>query len=413
VCDCDEPDCEDLVLRAEDIVVWELDLAKLGRAVARTLEVDARGADLGVFGARQIGAFGAVAMPVVLVAHPGARGLGGVAAHLVARLKERFVLLGPTSRLFDGECQGLLASVGARFFDLESQLDLMPSGRLAARKKAEQLFAPLLAEATPDRLAAVERFLKGEPLPKVLASGNEAGVATPVETPDPLCCTLRREPACWVLVLQGQRAYLKYEIGLEYVAYLLSHPGQRVSGATLFSKFHPQSPKASGISSVGSPDAGGVTDLADDATLSEENLDKDTERVLEAHRETAQEFRETLQDPAASASDKEFARRALQEIIGFLAAQKKTSQDPNTRAVKRVHKSIQRLCDNLAGQGPGHSAPDPVARGFAGYIAQHILVPSRRYTVARKGANIRVARGELAGHLVFECSTSHRWAVHV
>jgi hypothetical protein len=83
-------------------------------------------------------------MPVVLVVHPGERGLAGVAAHLVARLKGRFVLLAPTGRLLDGQCQGLLASVGARFFDLESQLDLMASGRLAARKKAGQLFAPLL-----------------------------------------------------------------------------------------------------------------------------------------------------------------------------------------------------------------------------------------------------------------------------
>ena len=75
VCDCDEPDCEDLQLRAEDTVVWEVDLAKLGRAVARALEMDGRSADLGVSRARQIGAFGPAAMPVVLVAHPVGRGL--------------------------------------------------------------------------------------------------------------------------------------------------------------------------------------------------------------------------------------------------------------------------------------------------------------------------------------------------
>jgi hypothetical protein len=269
----------------------------------------------------------------------------------------------------------------------------------------------MLAGATPEKLAAVERFLKESPLPEGLAPANEAGQTAPVETPDPLCHTLRREPACWVLVFQGRRAYLKYEIGLQYVGYLLSHPDQRVSGATLFSKFHPQSPKVSGISHLVSPDGGEITDLPDDATPSEENLDKDTERVLEAHREKAHEFRETLRDPDASASDKEFARRELRQIIRFLATEKRTNQDPNTRAVKRVHKSIQRLCDHLASQEPGHTAADPVAREFAGYIAQHILVPSRRYTVARRGANVRVARGELAGHLVFECPRGHNWFV--
>ena len=132
----------------------------------------------------------------------------------------------------------------------------------------------MLAQATPDKLTAVERFLKGGPLPGGLAPANEAGVVTPVETPDPLGYTLRREPACWVLVFQGQRAY-------------------------------------------------------------------------------------------------------------------------------------------LIRQERGHTAPDPVAREFAGYIGQHILVPSRRYTVARKGANVRVARGELAGHLFFERPPGHGWAVRV
>jgi hypothetical protein len=132
----------------------------------------------------------------------------------------------------------------------------------------------MLAEATPDMLAAVERFLQGEPLQRAFAPANEAGVAEPVETPDPLCYTLRREPACWVLVFQGRRAYLKYEIGLAYVAYLLSHPDQRVSGTTLFSKFHPQSPKASGISHLVSPDGGEITDLPDDARRSMSRWDK-------------------------------------------------------------------------------------------------------------------------------------------
>src|ERR1035437_2652820 len=68
-----------------------------------------------------------------------------------------------------------------------------------------------------------------------------------VETPDPSCYSLCREPACWVLVLEGKRAHLKHEIGLHYVNYLMHHPNQAVSGATLFSKFHLQSPETSGI----------------------------------------------------------------------------------------------------------------------------------------------------------------------
>jgi hypothetical protein len=57
--------------------------------------------------------------------------------------------------------------------------------------------------------------------------------------------------------------------------------------------------------------------------------------------------------------------------------------------------------------------PDPVAVAFAEYIEQHILVPSRRYTRAKSGANVRVARGELAGRLIFECPPGHRWNVRM
>jgi hypothetical protein len=233
-----------------------------------------------------------------------------------------------------------------------------------------------------------------------------------VETPDPSYYSLCREPACWVLVFEGNRVHLKHEIGLHYVNYLLHHPNQAASGATLFSKFHPQSPETSGISQLALPDAGELIDLPDDATPIEENLDKDTQRILAAHKEKAQEFREILQDPAASLSDKRFAQQQLRQIIQFLATQKSTTQDPNTRAAKRVRKSIQRLCDNLGGQEPGPIVPDPLAREFGRYIVEHILVPSRRYTVAKKGANVRLARGELAGHLIFECPPGHRWSTY-
>jgi hypothetical protein len=52
-----------------------------------------------------------------------------------------------------------------------------------------------------------------------------------------------------------------------------------------------------------------------------------------------------------------------------------------------------------------------VALAFAEYIEKHILVPSRRYTRAKPGSNVRIARGELAGRLIFECPPGHRWSV--
>ena len=86
VCDCDEPDCEDLQLCEADTVVWELDLAKLGRALARALEVDGRDTDLGVRRARQIAAFGGTSVPVVLTVQQSQEALRSAVGQLVARL---------------------------------------------------------------------------------------------------------------------------------------------------------------------------------------------------------------------------------------------------------------------------------------------------------------------------------------
>ena len=159
-----------------------------------------------------------------------------------------------------------------------------------------------------------------------------------MEVPDSFRYSLCREGACWVLLFKDGRAYLKHEIGLDYVSYLLRHPNEAVSGATLFSKFHRQSANASGITALPLPDTGEFTELSDDATISEENLDKDTERILAAHRAKAQEFREMLQNPDASPSDKKFAREQLRQIIEFLDTEKSIAKDRNTCAAKRVRK---------------------------------------------------------------------------
>jgi hypothetical protein len=288
--------------------------------------------------------------------------------------------------------------------------------------------ALVLSRATPGELAAIYRFATGEAFPelreavpgsepKQFSAGQTSPLCTSAAPPPkaeiavPLRYSLCRKPACWVLCFNGNYAYLKHEIGLDYVSYLLRHPNEAVAGAALFSKFHRQSAEASGITALLLPDTGELVELSDDATLSEESLDKDTESVLAVHRAKAQECRETLHDPDASPSDKKFAGEQLRQIIAFLRSEKRTARDPNARAARRVRRSIQRLCDNLAPEEPGATAPDPVAREFAAYIAQHILGPIRRYTVPKKGANVRVARGELAGQLLFECPPGHCWSV--
>ena len=89
----------------------------------------------------------------------------------------------------------------------------------------------------------------------------------------------------------------------------------------------------------------------------------------------------------------------------------RSEPDPGGDVTRVVHRSIQRLCTSLRKSAAGQGVANLTVLAFAEYIERHILVPSRRYTRAKLGANVRVARGELAGRLIFECPAGHCWSV--
>ena len=146
VCDCGE-DCEDIPLKAEDVVVWELNMARLGRAVAKAFGCDVKEAEFGLRRTRQVGSFSGAALAVVLTIPPDQEGFRNVVGQLVARQKGPFILLAPTSRCLDGISQGLLTNAKAGFFDLESHVTLLPSGALQAHKSGGELFSKYLPDA--------------------------------------------------------------------------------------------------------------------------------------------------------------------------------------------------------------------------------------------------------------------------
>ena len=146
VCCCDEPDCEDLKLADADLVVWELDIARLGRAVAQALKCDARDAKLGLDRTRQIASLGDAPLPIVLTVQHDEDSFGNAVAQLVARLPKGFVLLAPTSRFCTASATELLGKVNAGFFSLERHVELLETGRLHAPRSGAELFVGYLPE---------------------------------------------------------------------------------------------------------------------------------------------------------------------------------------------------------------------------------------------------------------------------
>jgi hypothetical protein len=225
--------------------------------------------------------------------------------------------------------------------------------------------------------------------------------------------SLRREPGCWVLVFEGQRAYLQHAVGLAYVACLLAHPDEPVASATLFSEFSAARRKDCPLAELPDPETGelkSVTEGVGNTQLPTGHEEAEARKIYSAR---LHELKETLDDPGTLASERAEAQRLYDDLVAFLKRHYRPASQSGQAVTKLVHRSIQRLCENLRKPVLGRKVPDPAARAFAEYVAEHILVPSRRYTRAKPGASVRIARGELAGRLIFECPPGHRWSVRL
>ena len=141
VCRCESWNCDDIPLTEEDLVLLELNWSRLGRALASAFGLDPKEAAFGVPGAMQIGSFGGAGLPIVLSIQHEPGEFRAALTELAVRLREGFIVLSPTSRGCDVRSKELLASAKAGFFDLESQVALLPTGKLDARRSGGALFA--------------------------------------------------------------------------------------------------------------------------------------------------------------------------------------------------------------------------------------------------------------------------------
>jgi hypothetical protein len=219
-----------------------------------------------------------------------------------------------------------------------------------------------------------------------------------VRTSDPCCYSLHRERACWLLEFKDDRAFLKHEIGLAYVAHLLAHHDEPVPSATLFSRFSTRHRNDLPSGELPDPETGALTPVTDGVGFSQLPPDKDEAEARRRYYAQLREYKEAFSDGSNPEPERDEARLCYDELLTFLKQHYRPERDPGSSVIRHVHRSIQRLCTSLRKPvaGQSESMPDPVALAFAEYIEQHILMPSRRYTRAKPGSNVRLARGELA-----------------
>lgn len=157
LCRCEPSSCDDFAVTAEQAMLLQLNTAKLGRAVAKAFDCDARTATLPMPLTWQIGAKFSNAVPVLLTIQNNRESFRHVVAELSARQRQRFILFVPTSRLLDAASRELMETAKAGIFDLESNLNISDTGNLSAKSppgKLFQAFAPDAGEPIPETVAA-------------------------------------------------------------------------------------------------------------------------------------------------------------------------------------------------------------------------------------------------------------------
>jgi len=133
--------CPPTSLTTADLTPLAINWPKLSRALCKALGLDRKAADFGLPATHQIGSWSADAVPVILTIQNEPRDFLFVTGQLAARLRQKFILLAPTSRLVTAAAQEILANTGAAFFPLETTVTLTPNGTLHAIKTPGDLFA--------------------------------------------------------------------------------------------------------------------------------------------------------------------------------------------------------------------------------------------------------------------------------
>ena len=184
----------------------------------------------------------------------------------------------------------------------------------------------------------------------------------------------------WTLWLGRTRAILKHEIGLDYVAWLMAHPGEPIHALDLAARIHAMSGKdvQHGITEVENPLTGERVAIEGHSRVYERGMfleEAETMRAVIREQSKLEAFVE-LED--TTEPEKEEAYRQLAALYDFEKNKGPRVRDAAARASDTVGKAIKRLVARLGRAVDREGQPHPIFRGLAAYIQERILVPSGR-----------------------------------
>jgi hypothetical protein len=258
------------------------------------------------------------------------------------------------------------------------------------------ILAPFLAEqeiglpdaSLPDILyfAALAATFRSQPikvlayLPPFLAARSLAQAKKPlaggITPPGPLaqCCyALRKGQGAWGLTYAGEQAVFADRAGMDFVEYLLKHPGEVIHSLALLARVQGEAP---------------VQQRS--AVLDERDTTRDYLRQMSR-------LRKVMESEDASGREKEVAEEELAQFESALPDIHHRTMDEAAKTAKTVRQAIRRVCSSLGQARDQQHRPDPVLTAFAAHLQKQLLGPSQPGSAP-------------AGHLVYEPPAGVIWA---
>jgi hypothetical protein len=368
-----------------DITPLDLNWPKLGRAICRALNLASKAAPLAVPNTLQIGSWSADAVPVFLTIQTERHHLHYVICELIARLRQKFIVLTPTSKHFDAKSQELLAAAQSSIFALDKIVTLNPDGTLAQSSSSSLSSSSSTALSSSSSPSPTLDFRR-----ETLDSRRRPRFA------------LRKGLGYWTLVYDGHDAILKHERGLFYVSWLLTHPDETpIHALDLMTKIPEIYRNQLALTQIVDPETGKISTLESHARLQERSLSLDDAQAMRALFRKEKELHAILDDPDESEPVKAEALRDLEAIAQFQKQHAQRTRSGADRAARNVRQSIARFHQRLTQA----SEPGTLLRRFAEHLRKHILIPSARYS----GNGPANARSGIAGCFKYEPTPGVVW----
>jgi len=218
------------------------------------------------------------------------------------------------------------------------------------------------------------------------ATQQDKHISTLRPVPSAQLYLLRRGLGLWQLTFQGEKAVLKHQPGIYFVAYLLTHPQPEPVSALVL---------ALRVADLFKPAASPTAELSNGMQKSPESsgqlesfsLQLEAARSAWALRSKQLELEALVDDEGSSEPVRAEALRELEGIyecqernLGHLLAIAQRAAPTIRRAIARFQQQL--LCArDLLGR------PDPVLRAFEEHLNHFMLIPSARCS-ARSGTNL-------------------------